>query len=90
MAAVAVAHEVRVVLEDREATVDALLADLLFCINLEILEDPLPRLVVDDQLAGRGTLRRRVLRMAARILVEAGAVLEEDVEEMLRRDQLLE
>ena len=33
---------------------------------------------------------RRVLRVAARVLVEAGAVLEEDVEEVLGGDQLLE
>ncbi len=90
MAAVAVADEVGVVLEDRELPGDSLLADLLLRVHLEVFEDPLARLVVDDQLARRCALGRRVLGMAARVLVEAGAVLEEDVEEVLGGDQLLE
>jgi hypothetical protein len=90
VAAVAVPDEVGVVLEDRELPGDALLADLLLRVVLELLEDPLAGLVVDDELAGRGALGRRVLGMAAGVLVEAGAVLEEDVQEVLGGDQLLE
>ena len=90
MAAIAVAHEIGVVLEDRELPRDALLADLLLGVVLQILEDPLPCLVVDDELAGRGALGGRVFGMAARVLVEARAVFEEDVEKVLGRDQLLE
>jgi hypothetical protein len=45
VAAVAVPDEVGVVLEDGELPGDALLADLLLGVVLEILEDPLPRLV---------------------------------------------
>ena len=90
VAAVAVADEVGVVLEDRELPGDALLADLLLRVDLQVFEDPLAGLVVDDQLARRRALGRRVLGMAAGVLVEAGAVLEEDVEEVLGGDQLLE
>src|SRR5690606_37431943 len=82
--------EIRVVLEDREAAADPLFADLLLRIDLEILEDPLAGLVEDDDLRRRGTLGRRVLGVAAGVLVEARAILEEDVQEMLGRDQLLE
>jgi hypothetical protein len=77
-------------LEDRQATADPLLADLLLGVDLEVFEDPLPGLVEDDQLARRRTLGGRVLGMAARVLIETSAVLEEDVQEMLGRDQLLE
>jgi hypothetical protein len=90
VAAVAVADEVRVVLEDGQPPRDALLADLLFGVVLQILEDALTGLVEDDQLARRGALGRGVLGVAARVLVEAGPVLEEDVEEVLGGDQLLE
>ncbi len=90
MAAVAVPDEVGVVLEDRELPGDALLADLLLGVVLEVLQDPLAGLVVDDQLARRGALGRGVLGVAAGVLVEAGAVLEEDVQEVLGGDQLLE
>ena len=90
MAAVAVADEVGVVLEDRELPRDPLLADLLLGVVLEVFEDALAGLVVDDQLARRRALGRRVLGMAAGVLIEARAVLEEDVEEVLGGDQLLE
>jgi hypothetical protein len=87
---VAVTHEVGVVLEDRQLPGNALFADLLLREDLQILENPLSRLVVDDQLARRRALGRRVFGVATGVLVETGAVLEEDVEEVLRGDQLLE
>ncbi len=62
MAAVAIADEVGVVLEDRELSGDPLLADLVFRIGLQIFENPLAGLVVDDELLGRGALGGRVLR----------------------------
>jgi hypothetical protein len=45
----------------------------------ELLEDPLPRLVVDHQLAHAVALGRGVLRVAAHVEVEASAVGQEDV-----------
>src|SRR4029434_3105876 len=88
--AVVFADEVGVVLEDRQLPADALLADLLLGVVLQVFQDALAGLVVDDELARRGALGRRVLGVAARVLVEARAVLEEDVEEVLGGDQLLE
>ena len=88
--AIAVAHEVGVVLEDRELAGDAFFANLLLGIDLEIFEDSLSGLVVDDELAGRCTLRGRVFGMTTRILVETRPILEKDVEEVFGGDQLLE
>jgi hypothetical protein len=83
VAAVAVPHEIRVVLEDRELPGDPLLADLLLGVDLEVFEDPFAGLVVDDELTRRRALGCCVLGVTARVLVEAGAVLEKDVEEVL-------
>ena len=52
----------------------------------ETLEDPLPRLVVHDEVRDRVALRRRVLGVAADVEVEPGAVLEEDVARAAPRD----
>ena len=90
VAAVGVPDEVGVVLEDRELPGDALFADLLFGVVFEFFEDPLAGLVVDDELARRRAFRRCVLGMATGVLVEARAVLEEDVQEVFGGDQLLE
>src|SRR5262249_28327092 len=57
---------------------------------LQVLEDALAGAVEDDQVARAGAFRRGVLGVAASVLVEAGPVLEEHVQEVLRRDQLLE
>ena len=45
----------------------------------ETLEDPLPRLVVGDEVLDRVALGGRVLGVAADVEVEAGAVLQKDV-----------
>ena len=45
----------------------------------QVLEDPLPRLVVHDQVGDGVALGRGVLGVAADVEVEAGAVLEEHV-----------
>ena len=57
VAAVAVAHEVRVVLEDRELPGNALFADLLLGVDLEIFEDPLTGLVVDRSAGSARRIR---------------------------------
>jgi hypothetical protein len=53
VATVAVADEVGVVLEDRQLSGDAFLADLLLGVDLKILEDALARLVVEDDVSRR-------------------------------------
>src|SRR4029079_6744319 len=45
----------------------------------QVLQDPLPRLVVRDDLADQIALRGRVLRVGADVEVEPRPVLEEDV-----------
>ena len=86
VAAVAVARRVGVVLEQVDGAADRLLREALFGGLDEALEDPLPRLVVDDELIQRVALRRGVLRVGADVEVEAGAVLEEDVGAAAPRD----
>ena len=77
--AVGVARGVGVVLEQVDVAGDALLAEPALGVDEQPLEDPLPRLVVDHQLADVVALRRGVLRVAADVEVEAGAVAQEDV-----------
>ena len=79
VAAVAVAGRVGVVLEEVDGAADRLLGEALLGRLDEALEDPLPCLVVDDELVEGIALRRGVLGVGADVEVEAGAVLEEDV-----------
>jgi hypothetical protein len=79
VAAVGVAGTIGVVLEQEHLAANALFPQSLLGALDEALEDPLPRLVVDDQVVDRVALRRRVLRVAPDVEVEPGAVLEEDV-----------
>ncbi len=79
VAAVGVAGAVGVVLEEEDLAPDAFLAQTLFRALDESLEDALPRLVVDDEVADRVAFRGGVFGVAADVEVEAGAVLEEDV-----------
>jgi hypothetical protein len=79
VAAVGVASRVGVVLEQVDLARDALVVESLLGILEQSLEDPLPRLVVGDQLDDVVALRCGVLRVAAHVEVEPGAVAEEDV-----------
>ena len=79
VAAVGVAGGVGVVLEEVDLAADALLAEPLLGAAHETFEDPLPRLVVHDEIGDRVALGGGVLGVAADVEVEAGAVLEEDV-----------
>src|SRR3712207_6688758 len=79
VAAVAVAGGVGVVLEQVDVAGDALLGEALLGVDQEALEDPLPRLVVDDELGEVVALGGRVLGVAAGVEVEPGAVAQEDV-----------
>ena len=79
VAAVRVAGAVGVVLEQEHLAADAFFAEALLGALHEAFEDPLPRLVVHDDVVDRVALRRGVLGVAADVEVEAGAVLEEDV-----------
>ena len=90
MAAVGVARGVRVVLEEQDVAGDPVLAQALFRLVEEILDDPLARLVVDDELDHVVALGRRVLGMEPGVEVQPGAVLEEHVRVACARDHFLE
>ena len=79
VAAVGVAGRVGVVLEQVDVPADALLPQPGLGPLHQRREDPLPRLVVGDQLGDGVALRGGVLGMAAHVEVEPGPVLEEDV-----------
>ena len=79
VAAVGVAGRVGVVLEQVDVPGDALLVQPPLGVDQQAFEDPLARLVVRDELVDRVALGRRVLRVAADVEVEPGAVAQEDV-----------
>ena len=56
----------------------------------EVVDDPLPCLVVDDEFSDVIALGRRVLGVEPGVEVEARAVLEEDVRVVGTRDDFLE
>ena len=86
MAAVGVAGGVRVVFEDEDLALDAVVAQAGLSVLDEPLEDPLPRLVLDDELTDRVALRGCILRVGPDIKVEARTVAEEDVARTSPRD----
>ena len=90
MAAVGVAGGVGVVLEQVDLAGDALVVQPLLGVEEQPLEDPLPRLVVGDQLDDVVALGRGVLGVAADVEVEPGAVAEEDVAAAAPADDLAE
>ena len=79
VAAVGVAGGVGVVLEQVDVAGDALVVQPLLGVDEQALEDPLPRLVVGDQLDDVVALGGGVLGVAADVEVEPGAVAQEDV-----------
>ena len=79
VAAVAVAGRVGVVLEQVDRAADRLLGEALLGRLDEALEDPLARLVVDDQLVQRVALGCGVLRVRPDVEVQPSAVLQEHV-----------
>ena len=79
VAAVGVARGVGVVLEQVDLAVDALLGQPPLGVDHQALEDPLPRTVVDDQLAQVVALPRRVLGVAADVQVQPRPVAQEHV-----------
>ena len=86
MAAVGVAHRVGVVLEEVDLAADPLLAQARLRAGDQLGQDPLPRLVVHDDVTDAVALGRGVLGVAADVEVEAGAVLQEDVRRAPPRD----
>ena len=90
VAAVGVAGRVGVVLEQVDVAVDALVAQPALGVDEQPLEDPLPRLVVGDQVDDVVALGGGVLRVAADVEVEPGAVAEEDVAGAAPGDDLAE
>ena len=79
MAPVAVAGGVGVVLEEVDGAADRLLGEALLGRLHERLEDPLPRLVVHDEVVERVALGRGVLGVRTDVEVQPGTVLEEHV-----------
>ena len=90
VAAVGVAGGVGVVLEQVDLAGDALVVQPLLGVEQQPLEDPLPRLVVGDQLDDVVALGRGVLGVAADVEVEPGAVAQEDVAAAAPADDLAE
>jgi hypothetical protein len=79
VAAVGVARRVGVVLEQVDVARDALLAQPPVGVHEQALQDPLPRLVVRDQVHYVVALGGGVLGMAAHVQVESRAVSQEHV-----------
>jgi hypothetical protein len=79
VAAVGVARGVGVVLEEVDVAADALVHEPPLGVDEQVLQDPLPRLVVGDELRERVALGRGVLGVAADVEVEPGAVAQEHV-----------
>ena len=79
VAPVGIARRVGVVLEQVDDAPDALLAQARLGAGDEMVEDPLPRLVVGHEVGDRVALGRGVLGVAADVEIEPGAVLEEHV-----------
>src|SRR5215813_6197113 len=66
MAPVGVAHEISIVLEDRQGTAQALLTEPLLGIVEEVLENALASFVVDHQVQRTCAFWGGILRMATR------------------------
>ena len=79
VAAVGVAGRVGVVLEQVDVAGDAFLVQPPLGVDQQALEDPLPGLVVRDEVHEVVALGRRVLRVGADVEVEPRAVAEEHV-----------
>jgi hypothetical protein len=79
VASVGVPGGIGVVLEQVDVAGDAFLVESPLGRTQETFEDPLPRLVVGDQLLQVIALGRRVLGVAAHIQIQPRAVLEEDI-----------
>src|SRR5262245_58250346 len=90
VAAVGVPRGVGVVLEKEDVPGDAILTQPLLRLMEEILHDPLPRLVVDDEIGDIVALGSGILGMEACVEVEPRPVLQEDVGIARARDDLLE
>src|SRR5919106_2794814 len=88
MATVGVAHEIGVVLEDRQATTQALLTQPLFGIIEQVFENTLTSFVIDHDIRRAGAFWGGVFRMTAGVEVETSPVFQENVEKPLGGDQL--
>jgi hypothetical protein len=88
MATITIANKVRIVLENGDFAGNPLFLDLLLGIALELFENPLSSFVIHNELSGRDAFWRRILGMAARILVVTCAVFEKDIQEVLGCNQL--
>ena len=71
---VGVPARIHVVFEQVGRTCEAVVTQRLIALLRQLVEDPLPRLVVGEQLAQRVALRGRVLRVRAHIQVQARSV----------------
>ena len=79
MAAVGVADRVGVVLEEVDLAPYALFPQAGLGAGDQLGQDPLPRLVVNDDVADLVALGRGVLGVAADVQIQTGAVFQEDV-----------
>jgi hypothetical protein len=79
MTPVGIADRIRIVLEQQDICLNAVFPQALLGLVPEVVDDPLTRLVVDDELGNVIALGRRVLGVEPGVEVEARAVLEEDV-----------
>jgi len=77
---------IRIVLEQQDISSNAVFPQAHLGLVPEIVDDPLTRLVVDDELGDVIALGRRVLGVEPDVEVEARAVLEEDVRVAGARD----
>ena len=79
MTAIGVAGAVGVVLEDEDLAPDPFLFEPFLRTPHQALEDPLPRLVMGDDVLERVALRSGELRMRSDVQIEPGAILQKHV-----------
>src|SRR5215467_10861052 len=90
MTPVGITGRIRIVLEHQDICLNAVFPQARLGLVPEVVDDPLTRLVVDDELSDVIALGRRVLGVEPGVEVEARAVLEEDVRVAGAGDDLLE
>src|SRR5262249_14655542 len=90
MTAVGITGRIRIVLEQQDIPPHAVFPQARLGLASEVVDDPLTRFVVDDELGDVIALGRRVLGVEPGVEVETRAVLEEDVRVAGAGDDLLE
>src|SRR5215472_7014346 len=90
MTPVGITGRIRIVLEQQDISPHAVFPQARLGLAPDVVDDPLTRLVVDDELGDVIALGRRVLGVEPGVEVKARAVLEEDVRVAAAGDDLLE